>query len=38
VPGFGEVLKWANTPERKAAALAAELAGKNRKGVLEGLV
>ena len=33
-----EVLAWADTPERKAAALTAELAGKNRKGVLDGLL
>lgn len=32
-----EVLAWADTPERKAAALSAELAGKNRTLLLKGL-
>lgn len=33
-----EVLEWAgDDPDRRAAALAAEKAGKKRKGILDGL-
>ena len=32
-----EVVAWADTPAKKAAALAAELAGKNRKSLIDAL-
>jgi hypothetical protein len=32
-----EIVAWATTPERKASALAAETAGKNRKSLIEAL-